>query len=71
MTKARRSRRNKLERILLVDLLLVESLPPQYFALLVGSCLIDVPLHDTHGQTEGLLIATLVLKEAIHKLNAM
>ena len=71
MTKARRSRRNKLERILLVDLLLVESLPPRYFALLVGSRLVDVPLRDTHGQTEGLLIVTLVLKEAISKLNAM
>ena len=41
---------------LLVDLLLVESLPPRYFALLVGSRLVDVPLRDTHGQTEGLLI---------------
>ena len=42
--------------LLLVDLLLVESLSPQYFALLVGPCLVDVPLRDTHGQTEGLLI---------------
>ena len=41
---------------LLLDLLLVESLPPRYFALLVGSRLVDVPLRDTHGQTEGLLI---------------
>ena len=41
---------------LLVDLLLVESLPPWYFVLLVGSRLVDVPLRDTHGQTEGLLL---------------
>lgn len=45
---------------LLVDLLLVESLPPRYFALLVGSRLVDVPLRDTHGQTEGLLIVASV-----------
>ena len=35
---------------LLVDLLLVESSPPRYFALLVGSRLVDVPLRDTHGR---------------------
>ena len=35
---------------LLVDLLLVESSPPRYLALLVGSCLADVPLRDTHGR---------------------
>jgi hypothetical protein len=35
---------------LLVDLLVVESLPPRYFALLVVSCLVVVPLGDTHGR---------------------
>ena len=44
------------EGAFLVDLRREESLPPQYFALLVGSRLVDVPLRDTHGQTEGLLI---------------
>jgi hypothetical protein len=35
---------------LIVDLLLVESSPPRYFALLVGSRLVVVPLRDTHGR---------------------
>jgi hypothetical protein len=35
---------------LLVDLRLVESSPHRYFALLVGSRLVDVPLRDTHGR---------------------
>jgi hypothetical protein len=34
----------------LVDLLLVKSSPPHYFALLIGFRLIIVPLCDTHGQ---------------------
>ena len=54
-------RRTKYPLALLVDLLLVESLPPRYFALLAGSRLVDVPLGDTHGQTEGLLIVVLVV----------
>lgn len=41
---------------LLVDLRLVESSPPWYFALLVGTRLVDVPLRDTHGRAEGLLL---------------
>ena len=44
---------------LLVDLLLVESSPPRYFALLVGSRLVDVPLRETHGQTEEVLIVVV------------
>jgi hypothetical protein len=35
---------------LLIDLLFVESLPPRYFALLVGSRLVVAPLRDTHGR---------------------
>jgi hypothetical protein len=50
---------------LLVDLRLVESSPPWYFALLVGTRLVDVPLRDTHGRAEGLL---LVLQKRNHKL---
>jgi hypothetical protein len=41
---------------ILVDLRLVESSPPWYFALLVGTRLVDVPLRDTHGRAEGLLL---------------
>jgi hypothetical protein len=37
-------------RALLVDLLFIESLPPQYFALLLGSRLVIVPLRNTHGR---------------------
>jgi hypothetical protein len=35
---------------LVIDLRLVESSPPRYFALLVGSRLIVVPLRDTYGR---------------------
>jgi hypothetical protein len=45
---------------LLVDLRLVESSPPWYFALLVGTRLVDVPLRDTHGRAEGLLLEVTV-----------
>jgi hypothetical protein len=47
---------------LLVDLRLVESSPPWYFALLVGTRLVDVPLRDTHGRAEGLLLVLRVSK---------
>jgi hypothetical protein len=46
---------------LLVDLLLVESSPPRYFALLVGSRLVDVPLRDTHGRDTKVTNSSTVL----------